>query len=184
MIRISDDIQKRFEKFLAPESTLEGVKPFYRKWPQYYLDFCHKYQHDIWGRESLEPFMGKLAEKNQPPNLLSQASHAVSIFYKLCQADQVGGKRPAIPAFLSFLQTAASATVSEFSLPRSLSAFVLGGVLSDSTDHTAALSVRDNGGDYQVTNADRTSIFDGLKHEIAIRHSSPRTLRSYSGQKG
>jgi hypothetical protein len=128
--------------------------------------------------------MGKLAEKNQPPNLLSQASHAVSIFYKLCQADQVGGKRPAIPASLSSLQTAASPTVSEFSLPRSLSAFVLGGVPSGATDHTAALSVKDNGCDHHVTDADRTSIFDGLKHEISIRNSSPRTLRSYSGQKG
>jgi hypothetical protein len=42
----------------------------------------------------------------------------------------------------------------------------------------------DNGGDYQVTNADRTSIIDGLKHEISIRNSSPRTLRLYSNQKG
>jgi hypothetical protein len=41
------------------------------------------------------------------------------------------------------------------------------------------LSVEDSD-EPKLTNADWTAIFDGLKHEITIRHYSPKTLRSYS----
>jgi integron integrase len=179
MINIPNDIRDHFEKCLAHESISERVRPFYRKWLRYYFDFCHKYQHDLSDRTSLKHFMEKLAAKHQPVNLIRQASHAISIFYKHCQAAQMAGNRPASPASTSFLQTASSATVSGSSVPHS--PLVSDGVPSDSTDHTSDLCVEEHGSDYQVTNADWTSIFDGLKHEISIRHYSPRTLRSYTG---
>jgi hypothetical protein len=92
MSRIPDDIQGRFEKSLAHESVPEGIRPSYRKWLRYYFDFCHKYQYDMSSRESLKPFLKKLAEKNQPANLKRQTSHVVSIFCKHCHAGQLTGR--------------------------------------------------------------------------------------------
>ena len=89
MIRVPDNILESFKKPLVREPVPVGPRPFYRKWLRYYFYFCHKYQHDISSRESLEPFIEKLSEKNQPSNLKRQASHAISIFYKLCHASQV-----------------------------------------------------------------------------------------------
>ena len=89
MIRVPDNILESFENLLVHESVPVGLRPFYRKWLRYYFDFCHKYQHDISSRESLEPFIEKLSEKNQPSHLKRQASQTISIFYKFCHASQV-----------------------------------------------------------------------------------------------
>ncbi|MGX9367359.1 phage integrase N-terminal SAM-like domain-containing protein [Desulfoplanes sp. PS50] len=105
MINIPDDIRDNFEKCLVHESISEGSRPFYRKWLRYYFDFCHKYQNDLSDRTRLKHFMEKLAAKYQPVNLIRQASHAVSIFYKRCQVAQVTGNRSDLSASSSSLQT-------------------------------------------------------------------------------
>jgi integron integrase len=177
MINIPNDIRDSFEKCLAQESISEGVRPFYRKWLRYYFDFCHKYQHDLSDRTSLKHFTEKLAAKHQPVNLIRQASHAVSIFYKHCQVAQVTGNRSDLSASSSSLQTGSSPRSTESAgIPHSF----LFGVSSDPSFHAVASSEKDNVAEDQVTNADWTSIFDGLKHETSIRHYSPKTLRSYS----
>jgi integron integrase len=173
MIIIPNDIRDNFEKCLAHESISEGVRPFYRKWLRYYFDFCHKYQHDLSDWTSLKLFMEKLAAKHQPGNLIRQASHSVSIFYKHCQAPQLTEKRPHPPASSPSLQPEDS-QISSGAAAITPSASVKDP--RDSRLHTAALSAEDK----QVSNADWTSIFDGLKHETSIRHYSPKTLRSYS----
>ncbi len=51
----------------------------------------------------------------------------------------------------------------------------------DSPEHTVALPIEGTADDnQQLTHADWTFIFDGLKHETAIRNYSPKTLRAYS----
>ena len=55
----------------------------YRKWLRYYLDFCHKYHHELTKKESLEPFVQKLKDKNQTVQQRKQAFDAVSIFYQI-----------------------------------------------------------------------------------------------------
>jgi integrase len=180
MIKIPDHIQGNFEKLLSQESIPVGVRPFYHKWLRYYWDFCHKYQHDMSSRESLQPFIQKLADKNQPANLIRQASHAVSIFYKYGQISQTMGKTAVATVSVSPLEKDV--------VPMSSGAAVLrsplraGEEFNDSScSMREALPAEEKDGDYRVTYADWTLIFDGLKHEIAIRHYSPKTLRSYSG---
>lgn len=47
------------------------------KWTRYYLDFCNKYQHPPRDPDSLEPFLQKLASKNQPPAAQQEAARSV-----------------------------------------------------------------------------------------------------------
>ncbi|MFA7164249.1 MAG: phage integrase N-terminal SAM-like domain-containing protein [Desulfoplanes sp.] len=158
-------------------SSRRGVRPFYHNWLRYYFEFCHEHQHDLSDRTILKLFMEKLAAKHQPVNLIRQASHAISIFYKHSQAAQMTGNRPASSASTSSLQTGCVPWSTGFAVtPHSF----LSGVSSDSSSHGVASSEKDDFVEGQVANADWTSIFDGLKHETVIRHYSPWTLRSYS----
>ncbi|MEW6163331.1 MAG: integron integrase [Nitrospirota bacterium] len=59
----------------------------YRKWLRYYLDFCSKYHFGHLNKESLPQFIKKLHEKHQTQEQQRQASHAVSLYYKLVKSD-------------------------------------------------------------------------------------------------
>jgi mannose/cellobiose epimerase-like protein (N-acyl-D-glucosamine 2-epimerase family) len=50
-------------------------------WLRYYLDFCQKYQHPYADDTSLELFLKKLKQKNQPDDQRAQAQKAVQIYY-------------------------------------------------------------------------------------------------------
>ena len=39
--------------------------PYYKKWLRYYLDFCHKYNHEFSVKKSLAHYINKLKEKSQ-----------------------------------------------------------------------------------------------------------------------
>ena len=53
----------------------------YRKWLRFYLDFCLKYPHPPRDPASLEPFMQKLALKNQSKGAQEQAAASVTLYY-------------------------------------------------------------------------------------------------------
>jgi len=55
----------------------------YQKWLRFYLDFCMKYRHPPRDPDSLEPFLQKLASKNQPKLAQEQAAHSVALYYAL-----------------------------------------------------------------------------------------------------
>ncbi len=50
---------------------------------RYYLDFCQKYNFQSINPESLQNFLRKLGEKRQTQDQQKQASHAISLFYKI-----------------------------------------------------------------------------------------------------
>ena len=54
----------------------------YQKWLRFYLDFCFKYRHPPRDADSLEPFLHKLASKNQTQAAQEQAAHSVSLFHE------------------------------------------------------------------------------------------------------
>lgn len=62
------------------------------KWMRFYLDFCFKYRHPPRDPDSLEPFLLKLAAKNQPPVAQEQAARSVAFYYR---AMQTAGSAPA-----------------------------------------------------------------------------------------
>jgi len=54
-----------------------------RKWLRFYLDFCMKYRHPPRDPDSLEPFLQKLASKNQPKASQEQAAASVKLYYDI-----------------------------------------------------------------------------------------------------
>ena len=53
------------------------------KWLRFYLDFCSKYGHSRDLKSSFPLFMAKLASKNQPEAKRSEASVAVTLYFRM-----------------------------------------------------------------------------------------------------
>ncbi|MEZ6174583.1 MAG: tyrosine-type recombinase/integrase [Candidatus Scalinduaceae bacterium] len=63
MIRIPQEVSVRFDSALAKNKIPKDHQNHYRKWLQYYLDFCQKYNFQSIQPESLQNFMRKLEKK-------------------------------------------------------------------------------------------------------------------------
>jgi hypothetical protein len=57
---------KGAEKALDFASIGRELRPHFRKWLRFYLDFCSKYGHSPRSKSSSPLFMAKLASKNRP----------------------------------------------------------------------------------------------------------------------
>ena len=55
------DFERRLDQMRVPASQ----RPDYHKWVRFYLDFCHQYGHPADLPSSCDPFLAKLASKNQ-----------------------------------------------------------------------------------------------------------------------
>ena len=62
MIDIPREIRLRFDACLTKEPIPEQFYHFYRRWLRFYFDFCSKYQHDAFSRESLPDFLERKTE--------------------------------------------------------------------------------------------------------------------------
>lgn len=83
MIKLPDKVTAAYNHFMSHRQLSSSQQPHYRKWLLYYLDFCHKYKHPYDSPASLEAFLDKLAEKNQPINLRQQAQAAVELYFEM-----------------------------------------------------------------------------------------------------
>jgi hypothetical protein len=79
MIKLSSETLVAFDKRMERAGVAAGEREDYRKWVRFYLDFCQKYGHPARSITSLDPFLVKLASKNQPANRRQQASDAVRL---------------------------------------------------------------------------------------------------------
>ena len=75
---VAKDLQAQYEKALDSASISRELRPQFRKWLRFYLDFCSKYGHSPGLKSSLPLFMAKLASKNQPEAKRSEASVAMT----------------------------------------------------------------------------------------------------------
>ena len=64
MVTIPQAILQRFELLLKQDNIPVNRHNFFKKWLKYYLDFCHKYEHDPQNIDSLSLFINKLRTKN------------------------------------------------------------------------------------------------------------------------
>ena len=67
----------------------------YIKWLRFYLDFCEKYEHPPRDKNSLQPFLQKLASKNQSRERQEQAAASIGLLYNLVdrwKKDQEGSE--------------------------------------------------------------------------------------------
>lgn len=87
MLDIPTQIKNDYSKLLSQRGIPAHSHNFYQKWLRFYLDFCHKYNHDSANRSSLTHFIKKLREKNQTSRQQIQASHAIRSYYELKNID-------------------------------------------------------------------------------------------------
>jgi len=82
MKQIPSEIKIPYDALLLKRGVPPTVHFYYRKWLRFYLDFCLKYHHERFKKESLSRFIDKLKNKRQTEHQRNQAFHAVSIFYE------------------------------------------------------------------------------------------------------
>lgn len=79
---VSPKLLSAFKASLAKANVPDKLYGAYAKWLRFYLDFCAKYKHPPRDPDSLEPFLQKLASKNQSSDAQKQAAHSVALYYE------------------------------------------------------------------------------------------------------
>ena len=85
-------LQKKFEKHLKNKEVPAKFQGEYKKWLQYYLDFCQKYDFSSTHHESLPPFIRKLQEKRQTKAQQERASNSINLYYQIVKAKATSNK--------------------------------------------------------------------------------------------
>lgn len=181
MLAIPLPLQKQFEKYLQKSQTPNSLQGHYKKWLQYYLDFCRKYDFSPAHKDSLSQFIRKLNEKKQNKEQQEQAVKAIRIYYKILESSAPPKKeqtpKPARPAeyippedgkVISVSETVAR-PIQYQNAPKAVH-------LSSKT-----ISPPEKEGGAKVTGASWQKQYDGLENEIRVRHYSSKTLKSYKG---
>jgi hypothetical protein len=83
MISLPQDLLTRFELILKKSLVPDQLRNYYKKWLQYYLDFCRKYNQQTATEESLQQFINKLNEKNQTTQQQRQTSDAIRLYLEM-----------------------------------------------------------------------------------------------------
>jgi integron integrase len=83
MKQIAKQLQTAFQKAMTAHSVPPDRRADYLKWLRFYLDFCLKYHHAPRDEESLSPFLQKLTQKRQTPELQKQAAASVAMYHDL-----------------------------------------------------------------------------------------------------
>jgi hypothetical protein len=82
MLAIPSALQTKFEEHLQNKTIQNSLHGVYKKWLQYYLDFCRKYHFPPIHKESLPHFIHKLQEKKQTKVQQEQAVMAITLYYE------------------------------------------------------------------------------------------------------
>jgi len=96
------EVASRFDRALASAGIAEHIRPHYRRWLRFYLDFCEKYQWDPKSAAAVKPFCDKLESKGQEDWKRRQASAAIALYQDtLLRAGEpplsVGGGEDRVP---------------------------------------------------------------------------------------
>ncbi|MCP4670465.1 MAG: hypothetical protein GY857_04070 [Desulfobacula sp.] len=90
MIKIPQEILKKFETLLETDNIAANRHNLFKKWLRYYLDFCQKYKHDPNNIDSLPVFINKLCAKEE----------VIQRFLKRLKAPLIYKKRTRLPTKL------------------------------------------------------------------------------------
>jgi len=81
IIKIPEALRRKYDHLLVTGSVPPKEYAAYKKWLQFYLDFCKKYKHSYAERKSLSLFCDKLRDKHQNDAQRLQAQIAVKLYY-------------------------------------------------------------------------------------------------------
>ena len=87
MLPIPLKVQKKFDRHLKTKKIPVQSLGQYKKWLQYYLDFCWKYNFPSKNQESLPKFIQKLQEKKQTIKQQGQALEAITYYFQISKAN-------------------------------------------------------------------------------------------------
>jgi integron integrase len=87
MLAIPSILRKQFEDYLKIKAVPEQLHGVYKKWLQYYLDFCRKYDFSKDQYDSLPHFIQKLKDKKQTEKQQEQAYKAITLYYQIVEAE-------------------------------------------------------------------------------------------------
>ena len=183
MQALPKEIADHFDILLHHRAIPKNIHSYYKKWLRFYWDFCHKYSHDPFDKDSLHPFLKKLEDKRQSEQQQKQAHHAISIFYQINSAatnQQANQKNPPESTPL---------TASE-SFPLSKSHSLNQQFVTDSNNQISTQNrvakpkpsknnPNNSTSSLKQTGSSWVFVFDKLQTEIKIRHYSPKTLKAY-----
>ena len=71
---------------MGEEKLAQGVRRDYLKWLQIFIEFCAKYRHPFRDRESLQPFLQKLASKRQSTERQEETVASVRLYYEIVES--------------------------------------------------------------------------------------------------
>jgi integron integrase len=169
MLKIPDSLKARFDRALGENEIPRSDRNHYLKWLRYYLDFCNKYGFAASDTRSLSSFIRKLEEKNQTALQREQAGKAVHVYYELVGwGPDVESSRPA-------------------GSPQKAEKVGEGRYQYRTKDLGSEQRKKADGNEAGPEGAVRTELEKGwesayrrLSDEIAVRHYSPKTLKSYT----
>lgn len=156
MIKVPAGLWRKYGERLEATGVPADERGDYRKWLRYYLDFCHKYGHAYEARESLPPFLDKLASKRQGDAQRGQAAQAVGLYHRML-AESGAGEQPGQGAAADVPQNGLQGRAAP---PRAAQRS------RDETDGPRAASWREQ--------------YESMRDQIQMRNYSPSTLRTYT----
>ena len=181
MLSIPSSLMAQFAVCLRNNEVPNRAHQSYKKWLRFYLDFCHKYHHAPNQKESLFLFLGKLQEKKQTKSDQQQASHAISLYYKLIESNQplYDSTLPS-KAALRGKMGKASTSASAASTDTTNTTYCVGTTRKTDTQLSSPATISVNIKEPSTqTNASWKAEYAGLEDEIKLRHYSPKTMKTY-----
>ncbi len=165
MLVVAKSIQDNYANHLTKQSVNKRLQHTYQKWLRFYLDFCHKYEHESLLLASSGAFQDKLKEKNQPDHQRDEANKAVNYYLDSLNNSNLYRQGKDVTTFTSTTPNIQQNTILQYSL-------------------------HERGVEYKVSSSKRpihTSMnncswveeFKALEDAISLRHYSPNTLKSY-----
>lgn len=154
-----------------PQSALGA----YLGWLRFYLDFCFKYREPPREADSLQPFLQKLAAKNQSREKQEQAARAVGLYYETMR--NWGAKKGGI-------SNIPHSTSGKEWKPGAGDRHEQGGEDSRRVAAPADKGLGTVNRERELVNPPATGwegVFRQLKEEIRLRQYSPKTLKTYRG---
>lgn len=170
---LSPVLLSAYLEVLSKASVPQAAVVDYQKWLRYYLDFCMKYRHPPRDPDSLDPFLQKLASKNQSAEAQEQAARSVSTYYAVMRAwnNEPAAIRTEVAAVVvpTTVESVGAGKPPEASArpPRESPAVDAVATPASDVQNTAE----------PVLSWDRCYV--KLKEEIRLRQYSPKTLATY-----
>ncbi|MBU1567625.1 MAG: integron integrase [Proteobacteria bacterium] len=188
MLVIPSALRVSFLERLRKQKIPPNLHQQYLKWLRFYLDFCQKYQRKQKEAENLLSFIEKLKEKRQSSIQQEEATHAIRLYYDLVAEEKAGF----IPTHFQpdkqgvRYQTGQLTKRAEFLDAQTSEKLPVHPTHGDKKD-SSSINLYEPAGQPKFleeklsSSVSWVSEYQKLQNEIAVRHYSHKTLRSYRG---